>query len=342
MTLPRCRLFVLGAGFSKPAGLPLGVELLDEVRHRVRNEFRAHGWDGPLEREIAEWRELYPGRELHLESVLAYSHRKHFLGLIGSKEYFDHGSRSIVSARRAIQSVLTEAIPHAAPDLYRAFGAHLTPHDSVLTFNYDTLLEQTLDELGKPYTLTPEWWLDSESSISNQEGKQFVDLLKLHGSIDWYDKHYYKEARAYYSALPHEVPDRDPLFGPEPVAPIECLARGPVSGGRRSELLERVVRVPNHRSFFPLGPYWDLESWVGINDGVWPPVDEERFVKAAEAYIAKQASVIRQTTTVDVPVELEPAFAELFPVPRSAGSKPSGTAASQVTGRGHGDQTLPE
>src|SRR5437867_1881448 len=39
MELPRSRLFILGAGFSQPAGLPLGPELLDEVRHRVREVF---------------------------------------------------------------------------------------------------------------------------------------------------------------------------------------------------------------------------------------------------------------------------------------------------------------
>src|SRR4051812_8467718 len=102
MELPHFRLFILGAGFSQPAGLPLGPELLEEVRARVRALHLDAGWDGPLEEEIHEWQELYPSRELNLESVLAYSHRKHFLGLIGSDEHFDHGSRSIVAARRAV------------------------------------------------------------------------------------------------------------------------------------------------------------------------------------------------------------------------------------------------
>ena len=106
MTVPRFRLFILGAGFSQPAKLPLGPELLDEVRSRVRAVFRRHEWDGPLEKEIAEWEQLYPGSQLNLESVFAYSHRKHYLGLIGSDEFFEHGSRSIVEARRAIQEVL--------------------------------------------------------------------------------------------------------------------------------------------------------------------------------------------------------------------------------------------
>lgn len=56
----------------------------------------------------------------------------------------------------------------------------------MLTFNYDTLLEQALDDISKPYTLTPEWW--SETGPGELE-PTFVDLLKLHGSIDWYDRY---------------------------------------------------------------------------------------------------------------------------------------------------------
>ena len=67
-SFPRSRLFVLGAGFSKPAGLPLAVELLELVRARLRNEFRSAGWEGPLEKEVSEWQELYPHHKLTLES----------------------------------------------------------------------------------------------------------------------------------------------------------------------------------------------------------------------------------------------------------------------------------
>ena len=90
---PRFRLFILGSGFSKPAGHPLGAELLDAVRELTRQFYQGYGWDGPLEKDIAEWHKLYPGSKLALESVFAFSHRKHFLKLLGSDEYFDHASR---------------------------------------------------------------------------------------------------------------------------------------------------------------------------------------------------------------------------------------------------------
>jgi hypothetical protein len=260
---PRHRLFILGAGFSKPAGFPLGPELLEDVRIRVRNVFRRSGWDGALEEEIDEWRQLYPGKPLNLESVLAYSHRKHFLGVIGSEEYFNHGSRSIVEVRQAIQTILTERLPKRAPLLYREFANQLTPYDVVLTFNYDTLLEQSLEEINKPFSLTPEWWLDTESGVAESYSwPQFVDIIKLHGSIDWYDKSDYDQKREYFSGQRLEVPDSDPLFGPNKSVPTESLARGRVKEGQGTELLTRVFRVPDHSSHYPFAQSWEVVPFL--------------------------------------------------------------------------------
>ena len=248
MNLPTHRLFVFGAGFSEPAGLPLGNGLLEHVRQDVQGLFEPAGWDGTLEQEIEEWASLYPGQPINLERVLAYSHRKHYLRLLGSDEYFEHGSRTIVAARHAIQRILTQATPNDTPSLYRDFALRLCPRGVVLTFNYDTLLEQALDDIGKPYTLTPEWWL--ETGQGGLEPK-FVDLLKLHGSIDWYDRYYLDSAMRWHAEEGHDVPNRDPIFGPTPTVPSESLSRGQaeVFG---SHLLPRVFRVPDHKKHFPI------------------------------------------------------------------------------------------
>jgi hypothetical protein len=246
--LPKFRLFILGSGFSHAAGLPLGPELLDEVREQIRREYQRHNWEGPLEKEIKEWQQLYPSEQLNLESVLAYSHRKHFLRLSGSDEYFDHGSRSIVAARFAIQEILTRRTPSAIPPLYREFASQLTPFDTVMTFNYDTLLEQALEEQEKPFSLTPEWWLSQDEEPATE---RYVNLIKLHGSIDWYDRYYYDKNRAYYATLNNEVADNDPLFGPARTIPTESLARESVADGCGVNLLPRVYRVPNHKNHFP-------------------------------------------------------------------------------------------
>lgn len=247
VNLPPYRLFVLGAGFSAPAGLPLGNGLLERVREDVRGWFQRFNWDGTLEREIEEWSSLYPDESIDLERVLAYSHRKHYLRLLGSDEYFDHGSRSIVTMRQVIQRILIQTTPSDTPKLYRDFAQRLCPRDVVLTFNYDTLLEQALDDIGKPYTLTPEWWL--ETNRGGFEPK-FVDLLKLHGSIDWYDCCYLNAAVRRLKG--HGVLNRDPIFGPVPTVPSEPLSRGHTKEGFGNRILSRVFRVPNHTTYFPI------------------------------------------------------------------------------------------
>ena len=249
MNLPTHRLFVLGAGFSAPAGLPLGNDLLELVRQNIRSSFRRAHWDGTLEQEIEEWASLYPGESIDLERVLAYSHRKHYLRLLGSDEYFEHGSRSIVAARRAIQRILIRATPNDTPSLYRDFARQLCPHDVVLTFNYDTLLEQALDDIGKPYSLTPEWWLKEGPGGFNP---RYVDLLKLHGSIDWYDRYYLDSVMRWYSEEGHDVPNRDPIFGPAPTVPSEPLSRGRTEAEFGSHILPRVFRVPDHVRHYPI------------------------------------------------------------------------------------------
>lgn len=254
LNLPYHRLFILGAGFSKPAGLPLAGELLQLVRNEVRRHFLVHGgWKGTLEREIAEWTALYPGQGIDLERVLAFSHRKHYLRLLGSDEYFGHGSRSIVAASKAIQRILIDSTPAETPSLYRRFADKLTGNDVVLTFNYDTLLEQSLDAIGKPYSLTPEWWLRRNPP---ETGQEYVDLLKLHGSIDWYDRKYHDDTHRWHVEEGHDVPDRDPIFGPRPTVHTEPLSKSGTEVFGRN-LLPRVFRVPEHSKHFPFddGPF---------------------------------------------------------------------------------------
>ena len=249
MNIPSYRLFVLGAGFSAPAGLPLGKGLLERVQEYVQGSFRGSDWDGSLEQEIAEWSSLYPGERPDLERVLAYSHRRHYLRLLGSDEYFEHGSRSIVAVRRAIQRILIQATPRDTPKLYRDFAQRLCPRDVVLTFNYDTLLEQALDDIGNPYTLTPEWWLKTDPGGFEPK---FVDLRKLHGSIDWYDRHYLDTAVRRHTKQGRDVSNRDPIFGPTPTVLSEPLSRGRTEEPFGNRILSRVFRIPDHARYFPI------------------------------------------------------------------------------------------
>ncbi len=214
----------------------------------MRRKFRRFGWDGPLERDIEDWTRLYPGESCDLERILAYSHRQHHLRLSSSSHTYGHGSDSIVESREAIQRILISATRAPTPLLYREFASRLRPHDTVITFNYDTLLEQALDEIGKPYTLTPEWWLSRDLP---KTGYEYVDVLKLHGSVDWYDRQYHDQARRSWSNDGFKVPDDDPIFGSSPAVQSESLARG-ATGSYGSHILGRVFRVLNHADHYPI------------------------------------------------------------------------------------------
>ncbi len=243
-SFPHFRLFILGAGFSQPAGLPLGQDLLRLVRNQQQRE------SSNLEHEIEEWKKLYPSEDLELERVLAYSHAKHYLRIRGPEEYFSHGSQAIVAARASIQQILVNCTPTDIPPLYQSFAKHLLPNDAVLTFNYDTLLEQALDSIQKPYTLTPEWWLKRKLP---ETGQEYVDLIKLHGSVDWYDRKYYDDRQQENGH--NDVPDRDPIFGPRPLVHPIPLNKGEIDEHLGRRIISRVFRVPKHLDYFPLRSY---------------------------------------------------------------------------------------
>ena len=209
------------------------------IPKRIRLHSRA------LEDEIELWCQIYPEEEISLERVLAYSHRKHYLGLQGANEWHSHGSVAIVQARRAIQEILTEAMPERIPDVYRHFAHRLTSHDTIITFNYDTLLEKALDAIGKPYSLAPEWWLSEPLKVN--EGLRYVNLLKMHGSVDWFDRKpyddYMSEHGQYYDKV---LQPEDPIFGPNPKVRVEPLSRGRTDKEVGKRIIPRVIRVPDY------------------------------------------------------------------------------------------------
>ena len=117
-------------------------------------------------------------------------------------------------------------------------------HDTIITFNYDTLLEKALDAVGKPYSLAPEWWL---SEPLTEEGLRYVNLLKVHGSVDWYDRKPYDDYMAKYGQYYDKaLQPQDPIFGPNPKVKAEPLSRGRTDEGMGKRIIPRVVRVPDY------------------------------------------------------------------------------------------------
>ena len=208
------RIIILGAGFSKPAGVPLAEELWEIILKRA-NHFlgRADKLNRDLKayitykkdcfgvehtRENVDFEDFlgfldveHTRENVDFEDFLGFLDIEFYLGLRGSDTWSEDGNEGQVVVKTLIGEILTSYMPQtdSIPELYLEFAKRLKPRDYILTFNYDVLLERALDAIGKPYRLFPERY----SSISRHSGtvddnNEEVAIIKLHGSIDWFDK----------------------------------------------------------------------------------------------------------------------------------------------------------
>lgn len=228
---PGFRVFVIGAGFSRPAGLPLASELFSEVRNRI--ELR-HGPETKFQRDVEdylEYRKACDGLDLDeanldLEQFMSYLDIEHYLDLRGSDTWSLEGNESQLMIRKGIGEVIHGSTPAAnqLPDCYYRFAEQLSPHDLVITFNYDVVLERALDHVGKPYRLFPHRYksIGRHSSTIDSDIEE-VTILKLHGSVDWFDDRQYLEISGSLSEQGatsvniHSVFDKPERYGAEPL-----------------------------------------------------------------------------------------------------------------------------
>ena len=190
-------IYILGAGFSKRAGLPVADELWKEVvRRALPMSERASKFRTSLENYI-EYQRRCLGKDLVIETVnfeqfCGYLDIEHHLGLLGSDTWSPEGNEAQVMIKTLIGQILTESTPasNAIPQLYIDFAKQLKPYDRILTFNYDILLERALEAADVPYRLYP----DRYETVYRDGGgiidlrREEVVVLKMHGSVDWFDK----------------------------------------------------------------------------------------------------------------------------------------------------------
>ena len=240
------RLLFLGAGFSQPAGLPLGCELFQAVRRSIIAE---NGRDNHVERDLERYVKYLNDCEgcsqiadsVDYELFLAFLDVEHYLGLKGKDTWSDEGNEAQLMVRRAIAKVLLERTPEQPPALYRDFARGLTTSDIILTFNYDTLLESALEAEGVPYRLFPDRYLEiGWASNTIDSSKDEVVLLKLHGSIDWFDRAVYERrlADAHDCPMPYKV--KHPVFAEDRIVTAIPLTDGP---RRKDDPLAKLYRV---------------------------------------------------------------------------------------------------
>jgi len=192
------RIFLVGAGFSKPAGLPLGKELFDLILTEAK---KTTAYDYKLKPDIDRYLfykekigvndDRISENEIDFEDFLSYLDIEHFLRLKGKDTWHDEGNESQLIIRNIIGKILTEKIldfRKNIPKLYIEFAEILEPTDYLITFNYDTLIEDSLEYINKSYRLFPDRFIQvsGSSGILAQEENEVI-ILKMHGSIDWFD-----------------------------------------------------------------------------------------------------------------------------------------------------------
>jgi hypothetical protein len=256
------RMFVLGAGFSRAAGLPLARDLFQLVRNEAASDI---GSDNHLERDLKRYTKFLLDTknlkvkvdDVDFEEFLGFLDVEHYLGLEGSDTFSREGNQSQLIIRSLIGRVLHNASPKGQniPEVYRKFARNLTTSDFIMTFNYDTILEDALKLEGVPYRLFPRRYkriglLQSEVDSSKKE----VVVLKMHGSLDWFDNTTYLDTLSISMRSPvpwnvgHKVFDKNSGVG------HRSIVDGPRSD---DDPLRHIFRVSEPGSVLSRKDWWN-------------------------------------------------------------------------------------
>ncbi len=232
------RVFVLGAGFSHQAGLPLGNELFVRI---IQESKKGVLYENILKADIEDYIDYIKATsgkqiiesEIDLEKFASFLDIQHLLYLRGSDTWSSEGNRSQIVIRNLIGLILNNKIENmndSEMSLYNKFASKLDTKDFVITFNYDTILEKALEAINKPYRLFPQRFSAIHSTWGEVDTThEEVVILKLHGSIDWFDitafnreishihseKNYQKPHHIIFSNLDKFYPDKiidEPYF----------------------------------------------------------------------------------------------------------------------------------
>ncbi|MEK6674080.1 MAG: SIR2 family protein [Planctomycetota bacterium] len=199
-------------------------------------------------------------QEVNLEEFMSFLDIEHFLGLLGSDTWSTQGNPSQIAIRHLIACVLKQRekdMDRTSLALYDAFVDRLQPSDLVVSFNYDTILETALDRRNKPFRLVPEGdepsLLDEAHPIRDRD----VILLKMHGSIDWFDIAPFLDAcQPSHWDEPYRLPRHAVFtdykrFRPRRIAG-KFYNQSPLSGIHRVENLEFWFEHPHRGVYTPL------------------------------------------------------------------------------------------
>lgn len=188
----RKRVFILGAGFSKAAGMPDACGLTDLLLNAkfIRDNEGLQAWVASLRKRISVLHaepETSGAVSVNVEQLFDYAAFDRELWLMrqhGCSTMF--GPATPLAHANTIGSwlymmeyflvgVLIQAQEGANSSSLPTLANWLRNGDTVMTFNYDTLLECALTACGRTW---------SHGFQAEKSGD--VTVLKLHGSIDWW------------------------------------------------------------------------------------------------------------------------------------------------------------
>lgn len=169
------RLFILGAGFSAAAGIPMIGQLLFDSMQLFKLEC-----PGLFER-VNNYAKICFSSEQEVDyTQVNFSDFCTFLEYVELREYgggerwSERGSREKLAFRYYLAKAIVNSTPapEDIPDIYIQFARQLRKYDILITFNWDPLLELSLSKIGKTFAY-------------NNYGEADVRIYKFHGSVNW-------------------------------------------------------------------------------------------------------------------------------------------------------------
>ena len=187
-TTKQHRVFILGAGVSASAGIAVARDILRTSVVQLAESSDS----GKADRVHKLLTYLYPGFE---EELRNYPNIEDFLNLLEMAQKFNTEefiASKAWSERRLeeIKQITIKAVTEYIWERMRKKDSQRTvdefvrlamkPPDTIITFNWDLIIERSLENYPKNPTF--------EYSYSRKRKSKVFSLLKPHGSIDWFRK----------------------------------------------------------------------------------------------------------------------------------------------------------
>ena len=167
-----------------PSNIEDIFSLFDGGSTRLKNNFNRYSMQkaiaATLESRMAAYRQ-------HKKSIKVVF--QDYLETSFSQKYIDSLPNDADSTRQKIIPLYAACAALFANSFAMKSNSIVQPKNTIITFNYDTLLEESLEEISVPYNLGI---LDSDISIEHDSSNLIyrqslsgLSILKLHGSMNW-------------------------------------------------------------------------------------------------------------------------------------------------------------